>query len=165
MSAAEAQSLANELSQLEIAPCTAARILSMTDVRKEQRIQMAVTMPLIEAGHVQIDPQRSWCAIDPRQAAPVAAWGIFPIWPGRASAWAVFTPRAKLWAKRVGTATKFHVEQMRHLLLLRRLEAPVNAGDEPAIRWARIVGFEAESLMRSYGPEGEDYYMMAMVWP
>ena len=165
MNVAVANPLANELSQLEIAPCTPARILSMTDIREEQRVQMAVTMPLIEAGHVQIDSQRSWCAIDPRQAAPIAAWGFFPIWPGRASAWAVFTPRAKPWAERVEGATKFHVEQTRHLLFLHRLEAPVDAGDEPAIRWARRIGFESEGLMRSYGPEGEDYYMMAMVWP
>ena len=164
MSAAEVQPVSQETDELRISPCTIARILEMTDIRESQRVQLSTTLPLIEAGAVVIDPQWSWCAIDPLQAAPVAAWGAFPQWPGRAAAWALFPPRAKPWVRRVEIATKFHVEQTRELLFLRRLETTVDASDEPAIRWALRVGFETEGLLRSYGPDGEDYVMMAMVW-
>lgn len=164
MSFPEAQLMDYEPAPLEIAPCTMARLLSMTDVRPELAPQVAVTLPLLEAGHIQLDPRWSFCAIDPCQAAPVAAWGAFPQWSGRAVAWALFTPRAQRWARRVQTATKFHVEQIRQDLSLRRLEAPVEATDEAAVRWALVLGFEKESVLRSYGPGGEDYFMMAMVW-
>jgi hypothetical protein len=149
---------------LRIVPCTTARILEMRDVREEQQGQLAVTLPLLETRMLEISPEWSRCAVDPLQAAPVAAWGAFPQWPGRAVAWALFTPRAKRYAMRVRNATLFHVEQLQQRDHLRRLEATVDASDPAAIRWAQQLGFEVEALLRSYGPCGEDYFMMARVW-
>jgi hypothetical protein len=150
--------------ELRIVPCTTARILEMKDVREEQQVQLSVTLPLVEANLLQIDPDWSRCAVDAFQAAPVAAWGAFPQWSGRAIAWALFTPRASNHAMRVRNATMFHVEQLQQREHLRRLEATVEMTDSVALRWAQVMGFRPEGLLRSYGPNGEDYLMMARVW-
>lgn len=150
--------------ELMIVPCCTREILAMRDVRDEQQAQLSVTLPLLEAGLLEIDPDWSRCAIVPHEEAPVAAWGAFLQWPGRAVSWALFTPRARPYAERVTNATLFHVEQMQQRDHLRRMEATVDAGDPKAIRWAQRIGFRIEGLLRAYGPNGEDYFMMARVW-
>lgn len=159
-------SVSESESDLRIVPCNAARILEMRDMRlrEAQQHQVALTMPLLEASALEINPNWSRCAIQSYQAAPVAAWGAFPQWEGRAVAWALFSPRAKPYAMRLRNATMFHVEQLREREALRRLEATVDAGDPTAIRWAQLMGFGIEGLLKAYGPVGEDYLMMARVW-
>jgi hypothetical protein len=150
--------------ELRMVPCTTARILEMCDVREEQHAQLAVTVPLLEARMLEIDPDWSRCAVMAFQAAPIAAWGAFPRWRGRAIAWALFTPRAQAYAKRLASTILFHMEQLREREQLRRLEATVDSEDPKAIRWAQLMGLSVEGLLRAYGPQGEDYFMMARTW-
>jgi len=45
----------------------------------------------------------------------------------------------------------------------RRLQTTVASGFPEAARWAGLLGFESEGLMRKYTPAGEDCFMYARI--
>jgi RimJ/RimL family protein N-acetyltransferase len=50
-----------------------------------------------------------------------------------------------------------------HKNKLARIQASIAVSDTKAVRFGKWMGFEMEGLMRSYGPDGSDYYRMARV--
>ncbi|MEZ5665875.1 MAG: hypothetical protein R3F55_00235 [Alphaproteobacteria bacterium] len=44
---------------------------------------------------------------------------------------------------------------------MRRIETAVDAEFAAGHRWARMLGFECEGLMRAYGPDGRDAHLYA----
>lgn len=46
---------------------------------------------------------------------------------------------------------------------IHRIEAVVRAGFGPGMRWAGMLGFELEGVMRKYGPDGSDYLLYAKI--
>ena len=44
-----------------------------------------------------------------------------------------------------------------------RLQITVSTANDTDYRWARRLGFEVESIMQKYGPDGEDQYMMVVI--
>jgi RimJ/RimL family protein N-acetyltransferase len=43
---------------------------------------------------------------------------------------------------------------------VRRLQICVKVENDTAFKFAKALRFEVESVMRKFGPEGADYYMM-----
>ncbi len=89
----------------------------------------------------------------------VAMGGIVPIWPGRGMAW--------MWMSDVSGRhmVKIHREVEKFLIKspFRRVEATVDIGFEPGVRWMKMLGFELEGYLRAYKPDGGDMLMFARV--
>jgi len=54
---------------------------------------------------------------------------------------------------------KYYMEELK----LKRVQATIRADFPGAEKWIKIVGFEKEGVMKSYGPEGEDHFLFAKV--
>lgn len=94
---------------------------------------------------------------------PVACAGLVRVWPTTAEAWTVVSPTVR------ETAREFHYSVKRFLQLgwdvmrLHRIQTYV-AADQPQFeRWAKACGFRREGYLVAWGPQREDYLMMARV--
>lgn len=82
----------------------------------------------------------------------VACGGLFPHWPGRATAWMLIGENAG------PHFAQIHRAVYRGLIRspYRRIEAHVDVGFAEGIRWMKMLGFELESYKRAYRPDGAD---------
>ena len=91
----------------------------------------------------------------------VACLGLVSVWKYRRYVWAFLaddcgkhmihlTRAVKLWLKYHGQG---------------RIETSVDCNFPAAIRWAEMLGFEREGMMRQYSPLGADCYLYARVRP
>jgi hypothetical protein len=91
-----------------------------------------------------------WTALADGQ--PIACAGFQECWEGRAIAWAILgeaAGRHMLWLTRqVRKALDRHPAA--------RIEAQALLSFEPAARWARLLGFEPEAVLRRFH-QGRDY--------
>jgi hypothetical protein len=91
---------------------------------------------------------------------PIAVFGVVRIWDGVGEMWSMFDNQAR----------EFHVTMVRggrmfcdiaiRYLHLHRLQITVRTDDIRAMRYAKSVGFEQESVMRKFGPDKVDYLLM-----
>jgi len=97
----------------------------------------------------------TFCAI--HQGAPVACWGLIPMWPGVGMAYAFGTDA---WDRVLLPMTK-HVKRFMLPLLLdsgyHRIECRSLASRQDTKRWLRLFGAREEAVMRSSGVRGEDF--------
>ena len=91
----------------------------------------------------------------------VACAGCVEIWDNRATAWALVSKNA---GAHLFGLHRF-VEGFMVSAKWRRIEAYVDAGFEPGMRWARMLGFKLETPepMRAFRPDGHDCFMFARV--
>jgi len=84
--------------------------------------------------------------------APIGCGGFQECWPGRSIAWAVLSEAAGAWMMPLTRAVR------RGLALhpAERIEAQVLEGFSPGLRWATLLGFESEGVLKRYY-EGCDY--------
>jgi hypothetical protein len=85
--------------------------------------------------------------------------GILPIWGGVGHAWVVLGndyKKHRIWIHK-------QVKDMFVKIAIggqfKRVQANVQCDFHNATRWVEAMGFERESTMKKYGPEGKDYYM------
>lgn len=85
--------------------------------------------------------------------------GVVNLWQGRGSAWALLSADAGLCMRAV------HREVLRFLdgCGIKRVEAYVYPQFEAGHRWATMLGFEREGLMKAFGHDGNDMVMYARV--
>lgn len=89
---------------------------------------------------------------------PVAAAGYYPVYGGRAVAWAFFSNMAR----RQWVQVRARLRARLAAAPFRRLEATARADFAHAVLFLESLGFTREGLLRAY-VDGEDYYMMARV--
>lgn len=88
-----------------------------------------------------------------------ACIGLIDHWPGRRYAWAFLAKdleqqmiplhrNVSRWLKYRGTG---------------RIETAIDPSHSAAIRWAEMLGFEREGLMKRYAQDGRDCYLYARV--
>lgn len=85
--------------------------------------------------------------------------GYLPLHAGRALLWAVLASEA---APRLHGLTKT-VRGFLDAIPHRRLETSVRSDFPPGHRWARLLGFECEGVMRAFGEEGENHHLYARI--
>lgn len=91
--------------------------------------------------------------------AVFACGGLIPQWQGRAIAWALISAEA---GPHFITITKA-VRRALDLHPFRRVETAVRHDFPQGHRWAAMLGFKPEGLMRSYTPDGHDCDLYAKV--
>lgn len=91
----------------------------------------------------------------------IACSGCMEIWDNRAMAWALIAKDAGRHMVGVHKAVAGFLAGAKW----RRIEASVDVGFEPGMRWLRMLGFQQETPdpMRAYRPDGGDSYLFARV--
>lgn len=83
---------------------------------------------------------------------PIGCGGFIEHWQGRATAWAILSDDA-------GPHLLALTREVRRRLIRHsagRIEAQTLLGFQPAARWARLIGFEPECVLRQFS-QGRDY--------
>lgn len=88
-----------------------------------------------------------------------ACAGLIPQWENRAMAWALISGEAGKHFLSIHRAVKRTFAMHPY----RRIETTVAMNFEEGYRWADLLGFEREGLMRKYVPNGDDCYLYARV--
>lgn len=92
---------------------------------------------------------------------PAAVFGFVSIWRGVAEAWLVADRSARAMPV---TLTRMGLKVMdiaKISMELHRIQITVRTTDKRAYDWALAIGFREECVMRRYGPDGVDYFLMA----
>jgi len=123
-------------------------------------VDASLTPLLDEPGYAKTlaVPGLSWTAL--AGDTPVGAGGVLPIWPGRALAWALVGTLPKT-AWTAVTRQALAVLQHAHAQGHGRIEAHVDAAFANGVRWARLLGFAPEGLMRRFTADGRDHLLYA----
>tara|TARA_R110002110_G_scaffold249387_1_gene465572 strand:- start:320 stop:763 length:444 start_codon:yes stop_codon:yes gene_type:complete len=90
--------------------------------------------------------------------------GIMPMWDGVGEAWMIASSRIHNNERQFIRYAKSGV--MQRLINdheLWRVQANCKVGWSEALRFARMMGFAEEGVMRAYGPEQDDYHRVAWV--
>jgi hypothetical protein len=84
--------------------------------------------------------------------------GVVNLWQGRGSAWALLAGDAGKCMRQIHREVETFLDNCG----IRRVEAYVYPDFEPGHRWARMLGFEREGLMRAF-QQGADMYMYSRI--
>lgn len=91
-----------------------------------------------------------------------AAVGMQQQWQGRAIVWALIGGVTN-WVK-LHKETKGLMESYAKKHGIIRLEMTTEVGFEESERWARMLGFKQESVMKNFGHDGKDHKMWVRLW-
>jgi hypothetical protein len=91
---------------------------------------------------------------------PVMIFGIVPIWNGVAEAWMIADDKIRNKPYTLTKYSKRFIDIVPISLALHRLQITVRIRDKRAVSWARFLGFTEEGILRGYGPDKANYYMM-----
>lgn len=100
------------------------------------------------------------CVTGFRLLKPVVCFGFVPIWSGVAEAWMIGSKPAREYPMTMTRTGKKAMDIAKISMGLHRLQITVRNTDKKAEKWAYAIGFQKESTMRGYGPDGSDYLMM-----
>jgi hypothetical protein len=89
----------------------------------------------------------------------IAVAGICKFWEGRAQVWSMLSPLMPQYKKTIHKAVKKVIDGYR----VARLECVVDPRYPAAVRWAMRLGFDHESNMLNYGPDGSTHLMMVRI--
>ncbi len=93
----------------------------------------------------------------------VLCGGIMLIEWGRGEAWTLFADSFKKYPIACFRACKYVIDKVSKANHLRRVQAIVPPGLNGGRQFAERLGFEKEGLLRSFGPNGEDYLMFSKI--
>lgn len=91
--------------------------------------------------------------------AVLGCGGLVIEWPGRGVCWAVVSRHAGPHFREIHRAVAGFMKQVP----CRRIEVVVKADFAAGHRWAKLLGFMREGLMRAYSPAGDDYQLYARI--
>lgn len=92
---------------------------------------------------------------------PAAIFGFVSIWKGVAEAWLVADDVVRSMPVTFTKSAKQVLDISAISMGLHRTQITVRSTDTRAYKWASAVGFKEECLMRKYGMDGVDYFLMA----
>lgn len=117
----------------------------MAEVLQPQSVQLLNGMPFDKRA-LRAAISAGWALAVVDGGRPIAIGGLVPIWPGRALAWGVLESGIR------ATMTPIHriVERALATTEHHRVEAYVASEHEEGARWARLLGFREEGLMRGF---------------
>ncbi len=94
---------------------------------------------------------------------PIAVFGTVNIWAGVEEGWFLLEEEFREYRYLMTRAGKLFVRLKFQDDSLHRLQITVRCDDNRAFKWAKAIGFQQEGVMRKYGPDGSDFYIMAIV--
>jgi hypothetical protein len=115
--------------------------------------------PLAELIEAQANQGHAITAI--LQSKPVAIFGAIDVWDGVAEMWLNCEERLRTYGKTMTRAAQIYADYIVISRNLHRLQITVRCADLRAVRWGLALGFEIEGLMKKYGADGSDFFMMS----
>ena len=97
-----------------------------------------------------------------KHGKPIGIWGSVKIWDGVEEAWFVTEELTRQYAVSMTRVAKLFISLRFQEASLHRLQITVRCDDKRAERWAKCLGFHTEGTMKGFGPDGADFYMMAI---
>jgi len=94
----------------------------------------------------------------------VACWGCNNMWPGVSEAWLITSVEIVSLASTLTRATIRYFDKIATEDKLKRLQITVDVENELAMRWAKMLKFTPEGVMRKYGAGGIDHMMFARIY-
>ena len=107
--------------------------------------------------------QSNLCFTAMQDGTLYACFGINQMFPHVYEAWLIPSAEISKKAYRMHKASLNFFNYAVNKLAIRRLQITVCTDNVRAVKWAERCYFEHEGLMRSFGPDGNDYYMMARI--
>lgn len=92
---------------------------------------------------------------------PVAIMGLNHMRDGVAEVWTVISERAKEHPMSFHRAVLGRLHAYEKKMKLVRMSMTVREDFEEGIRWAELLGFEREGLMKRFGPNGQNHFLYA----
>jgi len=94
---------------------------------------------------------------------PAGIFGIVPIWKGIAEFWFIPDEALRNYPMFMTKAARTFIDICAISYGLHRQQITVRCDHKEAVKWAKALGFQQEGLLRSYGPDRSDFYMMSIV--
>jgi len=92
---------------------------------------------------------------------PVACFGAVRIWNGVEEMWLLMEERGRDVAVSLTKAAIAYRDFRVIAGNLHRIQITVRCEDMRAVRWGIAIGFTIDGMMKAYGPDGSDYYLMS----
>jgi len=93
---------------------------------------------------------------------PIAVFGTVNIWHGVEEAWFLLEEQFRKYPYLMTRMGKLFIRLKFQDDSLHRLQITVRCDDNRAVKWAECLGFQTEGVMRKYGPDGADFYIMSI---
>jgi|DEB0MinimDraft_3_1074331.scaffolds.fasta_scaffold00946_11 hypothetical protein len=90
-------------------------------------------------------------------------WGVVPVWGGVAEAWLLTSDIVSIAPVSLTRGAMRYFDTIVDQMRLFRLQIVVDSRNTLAIRWAEVLHFVREGTLKSFGPDGADYYMYARI--
>lgn len=101
----------------------------------------------------------SWTVVG--RGRPVCCFGLWQLWDGVAEAWMLPDEEIDKYAISVTRGARRVLDKAIQDIGIRRLQIAVRVQNDTAYKFAEALYFKTECVMKHYGPEGADYYLMA----
>ena len=107
------------------------------------------------------EPGLSWAGVYNEQV--VVCFGVRTVWPGVGDAWLLSSPSVSAHALSVVRSARMIFADIFKTEAFSRVHISVDSANDSAFKFAKALGFEVEGIMRQFGPDGSNYYMMARI--
>jgi hypothetical protein len=94
---------------------------------------------------------------------PVGVFGMVPLWPGVAEMWFIPDERLRAYPIFMTRGGRAFMDITRISYGLHRQQITVRCDHEAAVKWANAIGFKQEAILKAYGTDKADFYMMSIV--
>jgi hypothetical protein len=111
----------------------------------------------LEEGEELAEGGDAWTAHRGVEIVTIA--GFRQLFPGHAVVWASLSAALGRDHLAITRFARWQIENSR----FRRLEAIVDAADDRAVTWAKLVGLNPVHLLRGYGAEGRDHVLFERI--
>ncbi len=94
---------------------------------------------------------------------PIACGGVLPVWDGVGSVWCVMSNDVRNHGLELTKKVRFLMNDTMEFYSMHRLNAIVSVNKPEYVRWARLMGFEIETVLEKAAPDKTDLYFMGKV--
>ena len=91
----------------------------------------------------------------------ICAFGCIPLWPGVGECWLLTDVSLPEHRRPFHRVTKLILDSFMSELNLIRLQITVHSENVLAHKWAKVLYFKQEGVLKRFGPDGKDFYMLA----
>jgi len=93
----------------------------------------------------------------------IGIFGAVKIWNGLEEAWFLLDEATRRYGISMTKVAKKWIALKFQEDSLNRLQITVRCSDVRAKKWAMCLGFQIDGVMRQFGPDASDYFMMSIV--
>ena len=94
---------------------------------------------------------------------PLCFFGFMSFWQGQAEGWMIVDKNISNHKFIFHRTAKKIIPEIMDRMYLHRLQFTVHSYNTQAVRWADVLQFEKEGLLRMYGPDKCDYLMLSKI--